>query len=306
MDKFQKYRRECQALPKGYYHLCTDGWKDGLLFHNENQFAAGVTSIALMALKLNITIYGYVLMPNHVHILLSGTGADAVKAFNLLVRRIDFVLNKDHHPPLPQDYWFKLIPIESPESLRAHYLYLARNPYEKGYCIPGGYPWGSDYLMFSNLAEHIIGEPIKNLKKSFVSRLTCYREPLPDHWEIHPVYGILPRSFVNTEKVYELFDSPKAYLSRMVKDYEKFIHIAGNLEDPLNLENSEVEDIILNEVQRCYPGKSLKVLDPKEKYQLAALLHQKFGLTAEQLCHPLRLSEYSVRQAFNAKEFRRY
>lgn len=29
MDKMRRYRREYQAMPKGYYHLCTDGWKEG-------------------------------------------------------------------------------------------------------------------------------------------------------------------------------------------------------------------------------------------------------------------------------------
>jgi len=62
MERILKICREYRAMPKGYYHLCTDGWKEGVLFESDAQYVAGITSIALMTLNFNVEIYGYVLM----------------------------------------------------------------------------------------------------------------------------------------------------------------------------------------------------------------------------------------------------
>ena len=89
MDKRQKKRQEYRKLPLGYYHLCTDGWGKGKLFHNRKQFALGMTAIALVSLRYNVKIYVFALMPNHIHILLSATGNDCVEVFDFLLRRIN-------------------------------------------------------------------------------------------------------------------------------------------------------------------------------------------------------------------------
>ena len=92
MRKDKKLRQEYRKYPKGYYHLCSDGWKDGKLFEGDRQYAAGVTAIALMTLKCNVSIYGYALMPNHIHILLSGTAfVNLLHAF-FVWRKLDLVI----------------------------------------------------------------------------------------------------------------------------------------------------------------------------------------------------------------------
>lgn len=303
MRKDKKLRQEYRKYPKGYYHLCSDGWKDGKLFEGDRQYAAGVTAIALMTLKCNVSIYGYALMPNHIHILLSGTGKDCVDAFELFVRRCTWWLKNNHCPPLPDDYGFRLIPIGSPESFRSHYLYLARNPYEKGYCIPGTYCWGSDSLLFNPLANRIRGTRAGELSQSALTRITGSTQRLPDEWEIHPEMGILPGSFVKTDKLLALFPGPKAYITRLVKNYETILHISRELEEEITLSDEEVDDIFFPQLRQLFPGKPARDLSVGEKYRLAAHLYNKFGLTAKQLARPLHLSEYTITQALNAKEF---
>ena len=192
MIKIKRLRDEYRALPKGYYHFCTDGWEDGLLFHNEHQYVSAITSIALMTLKFDISVYAFSLMPNHVHLLVAGTGSDCLQAFYLLLHRCCRRLRLDGDA-LPLDtYWFKLAPVDTQESFRTHLLYLARNPYERGCRNPGGHLWGSDYLFYNDWAEVIRGTRVEDIPcRKLWQQIDC-RENLPSDWEIHPRLGILP------------------------------------------------------------------------------------------------------------------
>ena len=163
MDKRQKKRLAYRQLPLGYYHLCTDGWREGKLFHTKKQFALGMTAIALVSLKFNVKIYAFILMPNHIHILLSATGNTCVEVFNFLVRRINKQLVEDHDPPLPDEYDFRLIAVKDKASFKDHYIYIARNIYEKGLFLPGGYLWGSCRSVLSRWIKSGRCSPLSNL-----------------------------------------------------------------------------------------------------------------------------------------------
>lgn len=255
-----------------------------------------------MTLKWDVAIYGYVLMPNHIHVLLSGTGNDCVNAFGLFVRRCTWWLKNSNCPPLPKNYGFKLISIDSMESLRSHFLYLARNPYEKGLCVPGGYCWGSDYMFFNPLGHKIHGTKVGELSQRAIGRITACKDHFPANWEIHPELGILPGSFVNTEKIKSLFPTPKAYLTRLVKDYERLLHISSKLAEEWTLSDEEAEEILYAQLRKMYPGKTVRLLEVKEKYQLVALLSNDYGFDTNQLSRFLHLSEYTILQALRAKE----
>ena len=84
VNRNRKEREQYSELKYGYYHLSTDGWKDGFLFHSRPQYAFGMTVIGLLTLMFKVKVYAFTLMPNHVHIILSGTGADCLKAFDYL------------------------------------------------------------------------------------------------------------------------------------------------------------------------------------------------------------------------------
>ena len=88
MTRKRSERDHIHSLKKGYYHLSTDGWGEGFLFHNSEQYAYGMTVTGLLTLLFEITIYDFTLMPNHVHILLSGTGSSCLAAFDYLKQKV--------------------------------------------------------------------------------------------------------------------------------------------------------------------------------------------------------------------------
>ena len=88
MNTWDKRRAEYKEFKKYYYHLSSDGWKEGLLFHTKEQYAYGMTVMGLVTLKYGIVIYDFSLMPNHFHIILKGNGNQCLDAFDYLRMKI--------------------------------------------------------------------------------------------------------------------------------------------------------------------------------------------------------------------------
>ena len=299
----RKERQDIRNLKKGYYHLSTDGWKDGLLFHTKEQYAFGMIIIGLLTLWTGITVYSFTLMPNHVHILLSGNGEACLKAFDYLRNKLSARLVKDGYPPLPEDYWFKLKPVEDPEQMKIDFLYVDRNPYELLLCVPSGYLWSSSYLHYSQLGTMIKGRRADTISKRELEEMTGSRITIPPHWEFHPILGLLPTSFIDNNLFLRLFNNPKDYETRLVKDYEAFVKVSKTLgETPLFSEN-EVNDIVNQLLLGIFSGRQLKQLSNDEKGRLAIILMKNYDMMAGTIATALNVSVHIVNQWFRAKDY---
>ena len=262
-----------------------------------------MTAIALVTLKYNVKIYIFVLMHNHIHILLSATGTICVEVFDYLKQRINKQLKEDHYPPLPEDYDFKLTPILDRKSFQDHFIYIARNIYEKGLFMPGGYLWGSDYLLFSQWADHIKGRRVNEMSQREVTRLTRSAMKLPEQWEIHPELGILPKCFISTEKARELFPSVKSYLTRLVKDFEAFVHISDSLGEANSLDVEEIKELVGQLLTRYFTNRSLDELTADEKSRLAVIMHDQYRLEPQHIARALYLPNRIVHQVLHSKDY---
>ena len=303
MDRWRKTWCEYKLSGRGYYHLCSDGWKSGCLFYKDSQYAFGMSSMAICSLLFDVIIYAFELMPNHFHVILSGTGADCCKLFFYMKKRISARLKKDGYVSLPAEYGFKLIPIWNEQQLKNNLLYVARNPYEKHLSAPGGYPWGSGYLNYSPLSKLLKAEYAGNMSVRRINRLTGSRISLPGHWLINEDLGILPVSFVETSKVYKLFPVVKDYCTQLVKDYEAFARIASDIGEEIIFDEAETRDIVRQVLQNQFGGKQLRELEKDGKYRLIALLHTKFGLDVHAIARGVYLPETIVRQVWGSKDY---
>lgn len=299
----RRERTEYQSYKSGYYHLVTNGWHKGKLFHNAAQFAYGMIIMGLLTLRFGVVIYAFTLMDNHIHIILSGTGEECVKAFDYLRKKISARLVKDGYSPLPADYGFKLVPIENEEQMRSLFIYVARNAYERQLCIPGGYPWGSDYMHYSLFKVYLTGVPASSLSKRELERLTCSDISIPNYWQFHPELGLLPTSFVNESLFNRLFNGPKDYECRLVKDYESFVQIAESVGESTEFSEGEINEIVYGLVHDMYPGKRLSQLSGDEKGRIVVQLNLRYRLTATQCAFALRIPERIAAQFLRSKDY---
>ena len=294
---------EFRSMPFGDYHLCTDGWKEGKLFHTPEQYAFGMATVALMTLKFGVKVCSFELMPNHVHMLLTGTGQQCLDCYYFLIQRINKRLKSDGYPLLPPDYGFKLIPIEDDHSLRHHIVYLMRNKYEKGVCTPCGHMWGTGYLVYNQLAEVITGTRVKDMKVRWLERRIGSRIPLPEEWEIHPVLGILPSNYIDVERILILFPTVKDFMTAMVKDYESYVRISESTGETIVWSETEVKDVLARLCDVIFPQKRLYHLTPDEKCRLAVQADDKYHIPTHLLARALYISEYIIRQAIGSKDY---
>lgn len=304
MNKIRKTRKEYQSWGKGYYHLSTDGWKDGKLFYTDGQYAHGMTLMGLLSLRFALTIYDFTLMDNHVHLLLSGTGAECVRAFDYLKHKISARLVKDGFPPLPKDYLFKLTPVKDEEQMRVNYLYIDRNILERGVCLPGGYPWGAAYLHYSHFGKYLSGVSAGSLHKySELERMMSSRSPIPPTWRFHRKLGLLPDSFIDESLFRRLFPNPKTYQTRLVKDYEAFVKLGKSIDEEIVFSGEEIRNIVYQYAQSMFPGKSLRHLSNEEKGRLSVRLNDCFQFAPSQIAAVLDMSEHLVKQFLASKDY---
>ena len=303
MDTRQKEMREYKALPRGRYHLCTNGWQEGKMFNNVGQFRYGMCTMAIVAAQFDVDIISFELMPNHIHAIIEATGETCLAIFLFIRHRINMKLKEDGYPLLPEEYWFVLKPIPDDNALQQLLIYLARNAYEKNMAIPGGYPWGSSYLFFSRVSDFIQGTSVEQMKQSDVRRIVGSKCQLPGSWEIHPELGVLPRSFVKTDVVRRVLGTAKEYLTRLVKDYESAVHIAQELGEQIEWSSDELNDIVYGKARIMFPGKMVKDLASDEKGRLLVALEKEYHFSTQILARHLFMPEKLVRQFLNSKDF---
>lgn len=290
-------------MPLGFYHLCLDRLDGRWIFHDEADYRMGMAAVALSTLKFNVECYAFELMPNHLHDILYGTGRECMRVFAYFKRRLSEMLVSKGYLPLPPDYGCVLIPIEDEDALRSQILYTVRNPYEKGYCGPGGHRWGSGYLYFNELAAFVRGKKVEDLSVRVLRSFTGSRERIPPDWEVHPFLGVLPRCFVKVSEVEELFGSAKAYHTRLVKEYETMVKIGRSLGESVEFSPEELRDIANTELRNSYPGRLFKSLSQEEKCRVAVKLYERLNLTPAQLAPALYLSELAISQAIRSKDY---
>ena len=305
MDSRQKQILEYRSYPNGYYHLCTDGWSGGNLFNTIGQFAFGMCTIALLTLKFGVKIISFELMPNHIHIAICGTGEQCLDSFFFIMERIRKRLKEDGNLVPPDSYWFKLVPVENRSALKDLIVYLARNKYEKGECTPVGHLWGTGYLVYNQFADFIRGTKVKDMKVRDIEKIVGSRIKLPSDWEIHPQLGILPASFVRTDKVLDLFPTVKDYMAALVKEYEADVKISKTVGESVTWSFQEAKDITLRQLNDDYPGFSADKLTTEQKGELAVKVNAHYDITPYHLARVLGVQEYVIKQFLNSKDYGR-
>ena len=67
---------------KRFYHLSTDGMSSDILFKSVKEFIAGMNRIGLCSYLLGLQVFAFVLMDNHIHLVLYATYDECCAFFN--------------------------------------------------------------------------------------------------------------------------------------------------------------------------------------------------------------------------------
>lgn len=84
-NKIKKLLKEYRKQPKWYYHVTFDAIETGQLFNNDEEYACGMNSVAIGQYVFGLSVIAFVLMVNHCHFLVYGSGESIVR-FSCLSR----------------------------------------------------------------------------------------------------------------------------------------------------------------------------------------------------------------------------
>lgn len=301
MDERQKRRAAYKTWKKGYYHLSTDGKNKGI-FHVDSQYVHAVNSISLLNLIFPVKVHSYEVMRSHLHLLLSGTGATCVAVFDYLKARIDKRLREDGYPPLPEDYDFKLVPVESEDQMRKNIVYIARNASEARPIRAGSYLWGSSMIYYSEVPRLFETVRAGDLSVRELRRIFRTHRPIPPERPIHPGLKMaLPQGFVDTGVFYKVFPTATQYETMLVKDYESFVEIADLTGEEVAFTLEEAIDIVDQEL--THSGKRLNDLTADDRSRLAVELNRKYRLEASTLSKVLFIPAHILSQVLRSKRY---
>jgi hypothetical protein len=278
----------------GYFHICTDGNAVPWIFQDDEDFIAGVNRIAICKLITGVTVVCFILMDNHLHILLYGTVLKCKAFINNYKRLTGIWISRkycisEYLKHLPSE----IIPITSEESLLNTIAYIDRNSIVAGYrYMPREYPWGTARYIFQDPSCREMGSSVSLSDLTVRARrsLLKSRVTVPTDWDVDSRGMILPKYFVDISRLERIFKSPSRYSYFLAKKLE------GEIE--MSMENSKktfLNDKELREVTRTLIinkfGVSDKELDIKSKLVIAKELRYNYLSTVKQISRMLSLSE---------------
>ena len=286
-DIYKEYR----TWPRWYYHMTFDSFEKGQLFNNDEEYACGMNSIAIGQYIHKLSIIAFVLMVNHCHILLYGSGEDIVHFFKYLKRRINERLRADGYPPLPDGYGFKLVKVEDKRQLAETIVYIARNPLKARPDITAsGYLWGSTNLIFSEISKIYNKTELRNMSDREIMRILKTKVILPKDYLLSKQMGfILPESYVNVRKAEQTLHDSWRFSSDLVRHIDAYIKIAEGVGEMVTLSDGELDEIIYQSLKKNFNAHSLNDLSIDNKCRLAIILKKNYRIDTKRIARKLRI-----------------
>lgn len=292
--------KEYRAWPKWYYHVVFDSLEKGQLFNSDSEYADGMNSVALGQYIHNITILAFVLMVNHCHFLVLGSGEAIVDFFLFMKRRINVKLKADGFPALPYEYCFNLVRVEDEKQLKDTIVYIARNPLKACPDITsGGYLWGTACLIFSKVS--LLFENIQLRELSYRTTIRMFRTKvrLPEDYLFNQKMGfILPESYVMNGKVEQVLQNSWRFTYDIVKNIDAYIKIAEGVGEMVVLSEGELNDIIRQNLKEKFNASSVSALSLDDRCRLAVILKKKYHVDTKRIARKLQMDVPSLNELF--------
>lgn len=168
------------VIEGGTYHVLTRGNNGQQVFHHEDDYQRYLQLLSASAKEHRLAVHHFVLMPNHVHLILwvqeAGGLSRAMQHVNL--RYALFYQRRYRHSGHLWQGRFKSLLIDQESSLLACGRYVELNPVRAGLINdPAQYPWSS-YHAYATGRDHalIIKQPLyQAMGRSPAERQQAYR-----------------------------------------------------------------------------------------------------------------------------------
>jgi hypothetical protein len=257
-----------------------------LLFRDEEDYIYGMNTLALVLLLFpGVTVYAFVLMSNHIHLVLGGPKEMCEAYYDAVMHRLSLMLRRKYGLSGIVPYGPKsrtTVTVKGLEHFIIEVLYSLRNPFKAKICYPGDYPWSSVGMYFSKRGQ-MTGRKASTYTTRELRRILKTNIRIPGDWEITDNGMIIPH-FVDRKAVEKAFDHDEAtFLRRLMEPVEARHQQLSGLPIELKFSDQELAARVITICQNELNVKDHRQLPRKELLRLCRTLSIRFGSSAEQL-----------------------
>jgi putative transposase len=165
--------------PNGVYHIISRGNNKSTVFLDSADYLKYLTFLRKAKRLYSFSLYHYVLMPNHVHLLIKPNNHDLSRVMHLLQMSYAKYFCKKYQ--FVGHVWqrrFKNLTIKNDAYLFACGNYIEMNPVRAFFCeLPEAWRWSSyEYYAFGAKIDLVDRDPIfETLAKNETERMSSYR-----------------------------------------------------------------------------------------------------------------------------------
>ncbi len=304
INDYVRRESDCEVffLENGpFWHLCTPGEGQELIFKSHDDFRFGITSMAMALVEAgdagcNVKLYAFALMSNHVHVMAAGTDEACMKFFRIWKSRLKRYFAGEVNLSL---FECRLIPVKSLNSLRNEIAYIHRNGFVNNLReTPFSYEWTSGMYYFNPAVRRIPCIMVSDL--SYRGRQKLFKSRVSydfDGFAVADGY-ISPLSFCEITNGEFLFRDAHKYFHSISKKGESYGLIAKTLGDRTFLNDEEMFGVVCRKVKEVYKADSIKSLSQAERMEIARIMHHEYNASNGQIQRMLKLEKSIVSEMF--------
>ena len=266
-----------------FWFVTTDHLTKKIWFRDEEDFKMGMNLVAVLAVALDVDVLSFILMSNHVHFVLCCSEAKAHQFIKEFKKRHSQYMNKKYGvKELLRRVHVQVDPVSgADESLEWVIAYTNMNSVAAGICLaPTGYPWGTGDTFFK--AKPAKGRRIGTYSDRARVALLHSTQPMPPHLLVGDDGYILPDSYVDVEKVQNLYHTPKRMNYFLVNSSKAKRRLDAKDNAP-NFRDQVILPAIGDLCQSLFQKSSLEALIQDELAELLKQLRYRFSSHANQL-----------------------
>ena len=266
-----------------FWFVTTDHLTKKIWFRDEEDFKMGMNLVAVLAVALDVDVLSFILMSNHVHFVLCCSEAKAHQFIKEFKKRHSQYMNKKYGvKELLRRVHVQVDPVSgADESLEWVIAYTNMNSVAAGICLaPTGYPWGTGDTFFK--AKPAKGRRIGTYSDRARVALLHSTQPMPPHLLVGDDGYILPDSYVDVEKVQNLYHTPKRMNYFLVNSSKAKRRLDAKDNAP-NFRDQVILPAIGDLSQSLFQKSSLEALTQDELAELLKQLRYRFSSHANQL-----------------------
>ena len=272
--------------------LSTEHLEKALWFRDNEDFRVAMNYIAVQAAKHpEVVVLAFVLMSNHVHLVLYGTRSKVIAFITEFKRCYSIYYGRKYgvHEFLRENGVHIEEVTDENEGIEKAIAYVLDKPVAANICAhPSQYRWGTGNLYYNSEIKGFkrIGD-LSARARSQILRTDCAL--FPGEWLIDEDGMILPSNYTNIKFVEQMFKSPRRmnyFLSNSSKAKTHF----ESMEGITSFTDQTVLNCLPDLVRSCFHKNTFGSLNSKEQSECVKQIRYRFNSDATQIARVCGIS----------------